>query len=158
MMIFSMMTLSITMNKTLHSAKRQSIVILSVSFLSVIYTECHIQTLYVVCRYVECHYAECRGAKGNGEKSNVSGILSMSRVPVCSCQLHSKFQILGKKNFWRKKMQESVRLWLPSKEHESCENLFQFVSQKGFFALFCIHVHWPGGRLYKTYNNVCVIS
>jgi hypothetical protein len=69
-----------------------------------------------------------------------------------------KFWAKKQKQFLEKnKMQESVRLWLPSKEHESCENLFQFVSQKGFFALFCIHVHWPGGRLYKTYNNVCVI-
>ncbi len=111
---------------------------------------------YAECRYAKRRYAECRGAKGNGEKSNVSGILSMSRVPVCSCQLHSKFQILGKKKQFleKNKMQKSVRLWLPSKEHESCENLFQFVSQKGFFALFCIHVHWPGGRLNKTYNNV----
>ncbi len=36
---------------------------LSVSYASVIYDECHIQAFYAECHYVECQYAERRSAK-----------------------------------------------------------------------------------------------
>ncbi len=70
---FSIMTLSITINKMQHSAQQHSTLCRALLcwvsiVLSVIYAECHIQALSAECHYAECWYAECRGAQLMGDE------------------------------------------------------------------------------------------